>query len=123
MNPFVEGNETLYCISSGTPLPSEIEKDIMNAEVIGAEARDTFVSERLLNNCDFFKLIKRNKLKSMASVFKVLKVKSARQNKEVEYRQHSNVALQLLFHAQNKEGSVSLETVLKYPLTPVPLSV
>ena len=49
----------------------------------------------------------------MVSVSKVLKVKYARQNKEVEYRQQSNVALQLLFNAQNKEDSVPLKTVLK----------
>ena len=54
MNTFAEGNEILYCISSGTPVPSEIENDIMNAELFGAEARETFVSERLSNEGDFF---------------------------------------------------------------------
>ena len=59
----------------------------------------------------------------MSGVSKVLKIRSARQNKEVEYRQQSNVALQLLFHAQNTEDSVPLKEVLKYPLIPVPPSL
>ena len=55
----------------------------------------------------------------MTEVTEVLTVRSARQNKEMEYRQHSHVVLQLLFQAQITEGSVSLEEVLKYPLSPV----
>ena len=42
MGPFTEGNECFYCISSGTPIPSEIEQDVMNAEVIGEETRQIF---------------------------------------------------------------------------------
>ena len=39
MNPFAEENETLYCISSGTTVPSEVEDDIMNVELIGVKAK------------------------------------------------------------------------------------
>ena len=96
---------------------------IINSNYEQEEARQTFVDQRLTQRKDFFKPIKRLKLKTMAGVSKVLKIRSARQNKEVEYRQHSNVALQLLFHAQNTKNSVPLEEALKYPLTSVPPSL
>ena len=59
-------------------------------------------------------------MKSMASVSKILKVRSTRQKKEVEYRQQSNAALQLLFNSQNIEDGLPLKPVCKYPLKQVP---
>ena len=95
----------------------------MNAEVTGEKTRQIFVDQRLTKQKDFFQPIKRLKLKTMSGVSKVLKIRSARQKKVVEYRQQSNIALQLLFHAQNTEDSVPLKEVLKYPLIPVPPSL
>ena len=54
MDLFRERNELLYCISSGTHILSEIEKDVMNAEAIGEEAKQIFVDERLKKQNDFF---------------------------------------------------------------------
>ena len=42
---------------------------------------------------DVFQPMKRLKLKTMAGLSKVLKIRSTRQNKEVKYRQQSYVAL------------------------------
>ena len=59
----------------------------------------------------------------MAELSKVVKVRSARLNKQVEYKQQSNVAFQLLYHAQYSENSAPIEELLKYTLTPVPASL
>ena len=72
-------------------------------------------------NEKFFKPIKRQNLKSMEDMAKKIKITSSK-NKEVQFRQQSNVALQLLVQTQ-KQGATSLTEMLSYPLTPVPFSL
>ena len=48
MNPFnIDGDEKLYCISSGKPATPEVEAAVMSAESVGKEAKDEFIEERL----------------------------------------------------------------------------
>ena len=73
INPFdVEccPKERLVLLSSGTPVPEDIAKDILRAENAGKKARDTFTKERLEKGKDFFEPIKRIKLKTFEDVHK-----------------------------------------------------
>ena len=48
LNPFeVADREHMYILSSGNPVPSDIENDVLSAEEAGRLERDKFVSERL----------------------------------------------------------------------------
>ena len=123
-DPFSDGLQSLYCISSGAPMPEKIENDVLCAEALGEEHRRKFVEERLAEKKDFFQPIKRLNLKTMTdSSSKSIKLQSASKNKEVEYKQQGSIALQLLMLAQNPETNIPLEEVLKHPLTPVPSSL
>ena len=49
-NPFtVEDKDALNCLSSGAPLPSHVENDVLVADEIGKKAHQEFVHERLVD--------------------------------------------------------------------------
>ena len=47
LNPFSVNKDKLYCVPSAAAVPPEIEKDLLEAEKKGKEARVEFVDERL----------------------------------------------------------------------------
>ena len=50
INPFtIEDKDTLYCPSSGAPVPSNVKNDILMSDEIGKKAHKQFVQDRLLN--------------------------------------------------------------------------
>ena len=53
-DPFSDGLQSLYSISSGAPMPEKIENDVLCAEALGEEHRRKFVEERLAEKNDFF---------------------------------------------------------------------
>ena len=61
-------------------------------------------------------------LKTMEDMGKKVKVKSSK-NKEMQYRQQGNIAMQLLVQSQKPEINIDLADLMKYPLTPVPFSI
>lgn len=123
MNPFdVEDLDQLLCLASGAPVAPDVTEDILGAEGKGAQSRDEFVAERLMKNKDFFKPIKRQKLKTFEDMNKKVVVKTSKL-KELEYHQQGNVAFQLLVLSQNRPEKLDLKEVLRYPLMPVPSSI
>ena len=65
LNPFeIPDKDQLFCLSSGSPVNSEIEAIILGAPKIGEDAKKAFVKERLMQNIDFSVPIKRSNLKS-----------------------------------------------------------
>ena len=59
LDPFqVEMDDKLYSISFGAAVPFNIESDIMNAELSGTAAKESFISDRLRKKVQFFKTIK-----------------------------------------------------------------
>jgi hypothetical protein len=50
----MEQKDKLYCISSGASATSEIERDVMLVEALGADAKVDFTSERLEKHKKFF---------------------------------------------------------------------
>ena len=72
LNPFdIADKDRLYVISSGNPIPSEIEHDVLTTEEAGKLEEEKFVEERLKKQDDdegrkeFFDPLKRLKLKTM----------------------------------------------------------
>lgn len=94
----------------------------MSAESVGKEAKDEFIEERLEKKQNFFEPIRRQRLKSFEDMGKTVVVKNT-SNKEVLYRQQSNVAFQLLVRAQNQPEKIKLRELVKYPLMPVPSAI
>ena len=58
----------------------------------------------------------------MEDIGKRVKVRYSK-NKEVQYRQQGNIAMQLLVQSQQPDINIDLATLMKYPLTPVPFSI
>ena len=121
MGPFtVPEKDKLYCLSSGAPVPLDVEKDLLAAEQVGEESKMKFTHERLEQKVGFFEPIKQLKLKSFQTASKTVMIKS--KNKLVEYKQQSSIMIQLLVRAY--ESNVSqLEEMVKFPLSPVPYSI
>ncbi|KAG1683376.1 hypothetical protein GQR58_010026 [Nymphon striatum] len=122
MNPFDVESHQLFRIASGAPAPPGICEDIMDAETKGKHAKDSFITERLKKDKDFFEPIKRLKLKTFADMSKKVTVKTS-SNREIEYRQQGNVAFQLLVLSQNQTEKLDMKELLRYPLMPVPSSI
>ena len=76
-----------------------MEKDILRAEEVGSEAKETFIKDRLQRGTRFFDPIKKLKLKTFGDMKKRVKLKTS-SNKEVQYIQHGNIAFQLLVKSQ-----------------------
>ena len=50
INPFsIEHKDTLYCPSSGAPVPSNLENDILRSDEIGTKAHKQFVKDRVID--------------------------------------------------------------------------
>jgi len=77
-NPFsLVDKDHLYSIASGAPVPPEAEIDVLRAEAVGKEAKETFIRERFVNGSSealFYEPIKRQKLKTMEASNKVVKL-------------------------------------------------
>ena len=100
LNPFdVPEKGKLYCISSRAPALAAVEKDMMAAESIGKQAKESFIKERLHTKEWFFDLVKKLKLKTFQCGDKKVEVKTA-ENKFIITKQHRCVAIQLLVKSQ-----------------------
>ena len=123
LDPFsVEDNDRLYNISSGAPVPTSIETDVMRAEVAGKKAKEAFIRDRLEKKEKFFEPVKRMNLKVMSDMNKTIRVKTAK-NKVVEYKQQGNIAFQLLVWSQSQDRRIDMKELMAFPLTPIPYSI
>ncbi|XP_068234747.1 uncharacterized protein [Palaemon carinicauda] len=124
-NPFsLADKDHLYSLASGAPA-SEVELDVLRAKKAGKEAKEAFIQERFVNGSFeklFFEPIKRLKLKTMDASNKTVKV-NASHGKIIQYRQQSDLAFMLLVKSQNLDEPLDLDELMRYSLTPVPLSL
>ena len=71
----VKNKDLLYCISSGSPAPADVEEDLFSADMSGNKARDEFIEDRLVKKtASFFYPVKKQRLKTFASVTKCVKL-------------------------------------------------
>ena len=97
-HPFsIDDDEKLYSIASGKPATPEVESAVMSADSVGKEAKDEFIEERLKKK--LFEPIRRQRIKTFADMGKTVVVKTT-SNRELLYRQQSNIAFQLLAQEQ-----------------------
>ena len=80
-NPFNIIDKTrLYSLASGAPVPENVARDVLGAEDVGKEAKMAFIAQRMANessSTSIFDPIKRNKLKTMDSCNKTVKLISS----------------------------------------------
>ena len=123
MNPNnTEDKGRLYCLSSGSAAPVDIENDVLNAEKIGCDCKEDFIKNRLELGKDFFEGIKRNALKTLAHMDKKVKVTTT-QKKVIEYKEQGNVAMFLLFKSQQLGNPIKFEVLMSFCITPLPYSI
>ena len=123
INPFqVEMDDKIYGILSGATVPFNTGSDIMNAELSGTAAKEAFVSFRLRKNEQFLEPNKRLNQKTFADMGKASVVKTS-SNREVQYKQHPNIAFQLLVLSQKQLEKIDMRELMKYQLMPVPSSI
>ena len=78
-NPFtIADKEHLYSIASGAPVPLEIEHDVLRAETLGREVKESFIQKpfHVDSQKSFFDPVKRQKLQTMESCNKKVQLSS-----------------------------------------------
>ena len=82
INPFnIDNKDALYCISSGSPLTEESEKQVLEADKIGQESHAKFVKERLVEKtCSFYTPLPKQKLKTFDDKKKRKKLTTTQKN-------------------------------------------
>lgn len=122
MNPFeVEDKEGLYCLSSGTSAPKDVEQQLFDADKLGKQIFEAFIQERLVKKEKSFNdPIKRQNLKTFASTAKHATVKS-KEKKAKQIKAERNILGQVALLAT--QYNLDMEKVMKYPLGPVPWSL
>lgn len=72
MNSFeIADHEAVYCLSSGSPLPKDIEFDVFRADECGKEAMSRFMEDRLAKkDLSFHDPIRQQNLKIFVSTAK-----------------------------------------------------
>ena len=100
-------------LSSGAPIPQEIEEDILHADELGKTLKSTFIQERLIHGHkkDFFDQTAHQKLNHTS------KVKP--QGSLIQYKKQRNLAFKLLVKSQMLNVPIDLDTFMSYPLSPV----
>ena len=115
LNPFECCDPQLHSVASGATIADEVADSMLGAEKMGTDAADDFVQCRLVQrSVDFFDPIKKIKITEIEKKKVALKTS---ENKIVEMKQQSTIALQLL---AKLEGEEILKEFMAYPLLPVP---
>ena len=93
----VPDKERLYCLSSGAPIPQEIELDILRTNELGKTLKSTFIQERLIHGHKkgFFDPVARQKLKTMEDAKKTLCLRTS-QGSLIQYKEQRDLAFKLL---------------------------
>ena len=120
LNPFSNeiDRQHLFNIASGKSASDQTTNFLLNVPNIGHSAREKFVKECEENSAIFEEPIRRQKLATFASEGVPLKKKDG---KVTEVKMERNLFGRLLCIALGKK--IDIGEVLRYPLTPVPLSM
>ena len=128
LDPFnMSDTNHLYNIASGAPMSKEVETDVLNAEAEGRAEHEKFVLEHLQsdaasNSKRFYDPVKKLKLRNMAPPKKVKQI-TANDGKILKYKEQGDIAFQVLVKAQMTDNPISLEELMKYPITSMPHSL
>ena len=123
--PFkIPDKDSLYVISSGCRVPPAVECDVLRAEAVGKQEKETFIQDRLSPDSTkgFFDRLKKVKLLTMEQNNKKAKLTTS-EGRVVQYREQGDIAFQLLVKSQLLEEPLSIDDIMCYCLTPVPHSI
>ena len=124
LNPFsVSLNENLYNLSSSVPVEDELANKILCTEQKGSEIYGCLANERLLagGTKNFYDPLPRNKVYSLKSKSKKILIK--KNNRERTAEVNRNVLGLLVRLSLCSRQHVDFENALRYPLSPIPLSM
>ena len=123
MNPFTQtiDKDHLFNIATGKAAQDDTAAFLLEVPLTGSKAKDEFIEGCAEDSSRFSQPIKRQKIKNFASQAGKFKVSSASEKKLVTVTMTRDLFGSILFHAL--QSKVDMEEVLKYPLTPVPLSL
>ncbi|XP_035674790.1 uncharacterized protein LOC118414705 [Branchiostoma floridae] len=125
INPFNSEHQDLVCLSTGRFATPKIEKDLLNAKVVGEEAYKSFRMQRLEINKDtqqaqFHDTLKKAKLHTFSELNKKVKFK-AKTTKEIILKADMALFGQMIIIAESRK--LQLRDVLRHPLGPLPWSL
>ena len=123
MNPYSTTIEKdhLFNLATGKAADVEIEYFLLEVSEIGRRARDEFIQECINDSSRISPPIRRQRIRSLETQFDQFKVTSATEKKLVTVTMARDLFGRILFHAL--QAKADMAQVLKYPLTPVPLSL
>ena len=113
IDPFdVEDHQKLYYLSSGVAVDRETVQDVLRAEKVGKEMKETFIKDRLEKKEMYFEpRTKSGKLLTSS-------------NKVVQCKQEGNAAFGLFVRLYNHlETRLDLLELMSYHLTPIPYRI
>ena len=122
VNPFSPHvqKEFLFNITTGKSASAETTASLLNISSTGVSAQNDFIDECVADPSRFEKPIKRQKLRTFDSEGAKVKKKST-DRKIVEMKMERNLFGKLLCVGLEKQ--IDLRELLRYPLTPIPLSL
>ena len=124
INPFdiAINKDILYDLRAGVAIPLEISDTLLSLQESGKQLADLFAKERLSSNDKSFHApIKRNINNKSLSTKKSVVIKRDNGIKTVEVNR--NIPGTLLAYSMKSGRTVDFKEALKFPLSPVPLSL
>ena len=124
LNPFDESVDPnyLFNLSSGEPVPNDLATNILNIHNEGLMLADDFINKRITSNeVPFHHAISRNKTFTFSKTKQKVVIKNKNNVKILEVNR--NVLATLLCYNMKTGEAINFASALKYPLSPVPLSI
>ena len=124
LNPFEVDldKSTLFNLSSATPIPQNIAEEVLSLPSKGKALAGDFLNKRILTiEVPFNNPIKRNINKTKLTSKKETKLCRGNKIKSVEINR--NILGKLVSYSAISGKVVDYSAALKYPLSPIPLSI
>ena len=124
LNPFDESADSniLFNLSSGEPVPNDLETNILNIHDEGLKLTDDFINKLINSNeVSFHHEISRNKTFTFSETKQKVVIKNKNNVKIVEV--NLKLLAPLLCYNMETGKAINFANTLKYPLLPVSLSL
>ena len=124
LNPFDTALEKskLYNLSSGSPLTDDAADSILKLPGVGDKQASEFLEYRLYaKSVPFHAPITRNNYKTFSKALKTITITKNNKVKVIEVNR--NIINSLLSFTNKSGKSINFEAALKFPLSPIPLSI